>query len=544
MAFQYNGLTSDKVEKSREKHGSNAITRQEKTTFWDKLSENLKDPMIIILIVALGIVTVLAAGGYAKWYEGIGIAVAVILATIVSTAAEYKNEKTFQKLQEEASRIKINVFRDGSIRQVDIDDIVVGDIILLQAGDKIPSDGWIIDGSLKINQAMFTGEAAAVYKNAADEPNPEPELSDGWSVFRGTTVEDGEGVMQVETVGDKTRFGELSFQLATEERKGPLRIKLANLAKGIAKFAYIGAIFIALSFVFKVVFLDNQFQTAQIMAYLSDWHKVLYDAAMAAILAVIIIVVAVPEGLPMMIAIVLAQNMKKLLNAKVLVRQLMGIETSGSLNILFCDKTGTITRGELQAVDFFMVSKYFDSGSQDSTNPDYVDFDNIPDAIRKLLDMALRETSSTVINPDAENEKEKLVGGNATERTLLKFIGADTRKPVYDPDSVELIQQITFNTDRKFSASRINRKNEKKLTLVKGAPEKVLEASESYYDQNGDTHRFDSDLKNKVFDKLEESSQKGYRMMAIATGDVELENDEIYELPSGLSILGFISIRD
>ena len=145
------GLTEQEVEDSRQKHGSNQLSVQEVETFWDKLMDNLKDPMIIILIVALAVVVVLAVLGFTEWYEGVGIAAAVALATLVATASEFKNEQTFQKLQEEASRIFLNVFRGDALTMVGIDDIVVDDKVFLQPGDKIPSDGKLIQGKLKVS---------------------------------------------------------------------------------------------------------------------------------------------------------------------------------------------------------------------------------------------------------------------------------------------------------------------------------------------------------------------------------------------------------
>ena len=351
--FSFKGLSEREVEASRREHGSNQISPQEVETFWDKLKDNFKDPMIVILVVALVIVTVLALFGFAEWYEGVAIAAAVALATLVATASEFKNEQTFQKLQEEASKILINVFRDGSLRIVGIDDVVVGDVVLLQPGDKIPADGRAVQGKAKVNQAALTGEPVPVTKRPGDA-----ELSDLGNIhtlFRGTIVEDGEAAMVVLAVGDRTQLGRLSEGLQTDNRLGPLRVKLAKLADDIARFGYIGASFIAAAFMFKAIYLNSGGDAAAMLAYVSNWQVLLLDIVTALILAVIIIVVAVPEGLPMMIAIVLAQNMRKLLKSNVLVRQLVGVETSGSLNLLFTDKTGTITQGKLDAVGFMAV---------------------------------------------------------------------------------------------------------------------------------------------------------------------------------------------
>ena len=236
MEYHVKGLNEQEVEQARQHHGSNILTSQDAEGFWEKLLDNFKDPMIIILVAALGIVLVLAFFGYAEWYEGIGIAAAVILATFVATMSEFKNEQTFQKLQEEASRIRVNVFRDERARTIHIDDVVTGDCILLQPGNKIPADGKVIHGELQVNQAVFTGEAIPDRKRpGVQDAETGVALDNPHCVFRGTTVEDGEGVMAVDRVGDKTRFGKLAGQLKAEDRKGPLRVKLAKLARESGK---------------------------------------------------------------------------------------------------------------------------------------------------------------------------------------------------------------------------------------------------------------------------------------------------------------------
>jgi len=535
LEYNFEGLTPQQVEQSRKEHGSNAITPQEVEGFWDKLIDNFKDPMIVILVVALVIVTILAVTGYAKWYEGVGIAAAVILATLVSTASEYKNEQTFQKLQEEASKISVNVFREGHIKKTNIDDIVVNDRILLQPGDKIPADGKVITGHIRVNQAMFTGEPLAVLKLTGNPGDDTKNLDDPHLLFRGTTVEDGEAVMEVERVGDKTHFGELAKELKTEDREGPLRVKLGSLAQAISKFGYIGASFIAASFIFKSALMDNQFQSDLIFSYITNWQQLIYDITTAAILAVIIIVVAVPEGLPMMIAIVLSQNMRKLLTSNVLVRQLLGIETAGSLNILFCDKTGTITKGELKAVNFISVTP--------TVLKEHTKFDDIPQRLKELLDLSLRKNTSSVIDPSAEKESERIIGGNLTERSLLRFIGACIREPLAKKD-YPVEKELQFNSIRKFSAAQLSIEDNKIFTLIKGAPEKILEKCTAYYDEAGNIQGLSSELKARLDAEMNTRSEEGYRLIAFGTTENILEENNNSHLPESLTLLGFISIRD
>ncbi len=538
MQYDFKGLSEAEAGRSRETHGSNALTPQEVETFWDKLLESFKDPMIVILLVALGIVTVLAVTGFAHWYEGVGIAAAVALATLVSTASEFKNEQTFQKLQEEASKINVNVFRDGHIRTLKIDDIVVGDLILLQPGDKIPADGRLRAGTLKVHQAVFTGEAEPVKKTVGEPAEDSPRLDDPHALFRGTTVEDGEAVLEVRKVGDGTRFGELAKELTAEERIGPLRVKLARLAQGISKFGYIGASFIAAAFIFKAVLMDNSFAGDQILAYIANWQQVIYDVTTAAILAVIIIVVAVPEGLPMMIAIVLAQNMRKLLNSHVLVRQLLGIETSGSLNILFCDKTGTITKGQLEAVGFMAMASGEDPGTATLSNHDKIE--EVPGPLRTRLDLSVRKTSTCVFDPTAEREEACLVGGNMTERALFRFILPEADWRDQGP-AAEVTRQIPFNSMRTFSGSEVEWDG-RRLSLGKGAAEIILSRCNAIMDAEGATHDLSEAARSRLTETLNTRADEGYRIIAVAIADKEMGESET--LPDGLTLLGFVSIRD
>lgn len=385
MKFTHPGLTDQEVTASRLAHGSNAVASQETETFLDKLLGNLKDPIIIILIFALVITLVLWAFGYADWYEGVGIAFAVVIATLVATWSEHSNEQSFQKLMEEASLIMVKVFRNGRLTEISINDLVVGDCILLKPGDTVPTDGIIIAGHIEVDEAALTGESEPIKKGvAAQGANPEDETQ---RLFRAGLLIDGECVMQATAVGDQTRYGQTMRELiSAEDRLSPLQHKLTVLGGQIAKFGYIGATLIFIAFM-----LNNIFWTALPEGVTSYWDQatgvIVGNFVTAAILAIIVIVVAVPEGLPMMIAMVLAINMKKLLSVKVLVRKLLGIETAGSLNLLFTDKTGTLTQGRLS------VSAVVSGDAEQ-----YETLEAIPAPLCELAGFALRNNTSAVID--------------------------------------------------------------------------------------------------------------------------------------------------
>ncbi|MFQ3325637.1 MAG: Ca2+-transporting ATPase [Salibacteraceae bacterium] len=528
--IELDGLSKDEVDASREMHGFNGLTEHSSVTFLDKLLENAKDPVILILIVALVVVIFLSLMGYTEWYEGVGIAVAVALATLVSTFSEFKNEQTFQKLQEEASKIFLNVFRSGELRLIPIDQIVVGDFVFLQPGDKVPADGSVFYGSMKINQAMLNGEAEPVTKSKGEANLSD--LDDKSGMYRGTIVEDGEGVLLIQVVGDHTHFGKLAQALKTEDRAGPMRVKLSILADQISKFGYIGAPLIALAFMFKILVIDHGMDLSGYFA--QDWHIYLNDIMTALILAVIIVVVVVPEGLPMMIAIVLAQNMQKLLKSKVLVRQLLGIETAGSLNLLFSDKTGTITKGKLEAVGFIGVDE-----SVLNNTREYKSIDDIPTAIRDSLQMAIRENTSAIINRKAKNENERILGGNSTERALLKFVKAD--QTVFKSQVVETRVQILFSSARKYSASEVVLSSGESLTLIKGAAERILENCSFYTDLNGERRVLSEKLLANLTKQLDKKAFEGVRLIGVAITSKPASEDNI---PEEMSLLGFSLIRD
>lgn len=491
-------------------------------------------------MVALVITTILAILGYAEWLEGIGIAVAVFLATFVATYSEHKNESSFQKLQEEASLVKSNVFRDGVITSVFVGDIVVGDLILLQAGDKVPVDGKIIEGKLWVTQKSLTGEADQIRKETAPK-NYKPKewaFGDKFLVFRESVVDAGEAVLIAETVGSNTRYGSMAEELAeSEDRESPLQLKLGSLADNINTFGYIGAVFIGLSFLFKQFVMDQNYDINAMISYVSNWQLALKDGVTALILGIIIIVVAVPEGLPMMIAIVLSLNMRKLLKAKVLVRKLLGIETAGSLSILFVDKTGTLTKGHLE-------TSVYVSGDLSS----YKTINDIPAPLRNVLNFSILESTASHVTPTGE-----LVGGNATDRAFLSYVD---KNRIIPKEKIHRNNEILFSSSLKFSASEliidgdivntvpiaVNKKGtDSHITIVKGAPELLLGKCTSIYKDNGNVSPFNS--YDKLSDHIKKLSEQGIRVVAIATS-TESINPEDPQLPNNLSLVGVVGISD
>lgn len=523
------GLTDAQVAESKQKYGDNRLSEHQSETFLDKLKENFGDPMIKILCVALIVnvlIYILGATGIlenvdVEWYEPIGIALAIILATMVSTFSEYRNENAFQKLQDEASRIVCKIYRNGEIVEIPIDDIVKGDCILLQSGDKIPADGILVDGNIKVDQSVLNGEAKEAKKIAVPENFTDTEEAmdflNEYKVFRGSVVCSGNAVMEVTVVGDKSVYGQIASELQQDDdRESPLKLKLASLANGISKFGYIGGVAIAVALMIQRIMAADG-----ISAYFSaGFANIIADFLDAVILAVIIIVMAVPEGLPLMIAIVSALNMSKMLKDNVLVRKIAGIETAGSLNILFSDKTGTITKGQLEVVTFI-----------DGTMTEVSSASQIEDGLKNIVGITIHKNTNAIVS--RENNEIKIVGGNATEKAVLGFAaGLEVNS------NVNTVSSIPFNSTNKYSATQVS--GDFNYTLIKGAPEKLLQRCKYCFNGKGEKVPFTNGA--AIDDKINELANRAIRVLALAVADEALGEDA---LPDGeWTLVGILGIRD
>jgi calcium-translocating P-type ATPase len=528
------GLTNAQVHESKAKYGDNRLTEQETEGFWSKFKGNLGDPMIKILCFALAINVVFSVLGIAgiikegapEWYESVGIAAAILIATLVSTFSEYKNENAFQKLQEEASLITCKVFRNNELVEIPIYDIVVDDCVMLQSGDKIPADGIIIKGEVSVDQSVLNGETKEARKIVMPDDYVEQDSSmnflNEYKVFRGSVVCGGGGAyMSVTTVGDKSVYGQIAGELQLDDdRETPLKVKLSNLANGISKFGYIGGVLIALALLFQRIVIHNGFDITRILNYCSNWMTIVNDVIQALMLAVIIIVMAVPEGLPLMIAIVSALNMGKMLKDNVLVRKIAGIETAGSLNILFSDKTGTITKGQREAVVFL-----------DGDGQEYKSYEQVVGDLGKLLSLSINHNSNAVLS--GEGKQLRVIGGNATERAILSFAAGKNGLV-----NAAAVTTIPFNSENKYSASQVE--GDYNLSLIKGAPEKILGRCRYYYDRNGNRTAIKDE--GLIAGKMDELASRAVRVLALATSEEKIVDGE---LPNGdWTLVGIIGIRD
>lgn len=525
------GLSSTEVAASTKQYGKNVLPQPARQSFAHKLWENMQDPMIKILLVALGINMLFVYMGQADWVEALGIMIAILLAVLVSTWSEYSNENTFQRLQEEASRSSCKVWRDGSPTSIFVEEVVVGDAVILESGDKLPADGYLVSGELKVDQAALNGESEPALKISREikmeqekDANEGADLLAKHELFRGSVVLEGTGIMIVEKIGANSLYGQLTQELKDEERDSPLKLKLKALAQKINRLGYSGGVLIAVA-----VMLHKLIEAGGWAAYTSNWSVVFSDLLQALILAIIIIVMAVPEGLPLMIAIVSSLNMRKMLRDNVLVRKLVGIETAGSLNILFTDKTGTITKGQLEVVAYL-----------NGKGKAYGRLEELPVALQEwTLQQVLLNTSSS-------SNGEAIVGGNMTEAALNKFIGK--RRP---QKSATRISFMPFNSKNKYSVALIE-SDGVYHGLVKGAPEKLLERCDTCLGANGNTLAWSSKQRAALEQRMQEQAGKAMRLLALCSFEASNANVNTSQSTSaditvpdkGWTLLGVLAIRD
>ncbi len=520
--MKFNGLTDKEVEDSRSKFGSNEIPDSEPTTFWEEFKETFGDPMIKILLAIAVLMIVMFFFGYAEIYEPLGTIVAVLIVAFVSAKTGVASDTKYRELKDSTKKDQCKVHRNGVVAVIDVDDVVVGDKVLLQSGDKIPADGILVSGDLRVDNSALNGEAEECKKNAVTEDVQLADditgdtFVDGYSLFRGAVVFDGEGILDVRKVGLKTMMGKMAEEMQEDEPDSPLKVKLAKLAKQISTFGYIGAIVIAI--LYLAYFVTSEGGVSAFFAL--GMETVVKKIVEAVSLAVVIIVCAVPEGLPLMISLVLMQNTSKMLDHNVLVRKAEGIETAGSLNILFSDKTGTITKGMLEVVDFFTA----DGKS--------IAIPELPkhERTKELLDFAIGKNTQSMY--DGEH---RVIGGNATDQALMKFIGEATFRSLEADKENMVTKSQGFNSTNKFSQARIDRQGK---TFYKGAPERLLAQASKYLDGNGEVKEINQAALNEKIDAL---AAKAMRVLAFGYSEQEMTENKINK---DIVIIGLVGIRD
>ena len=487
--MKYSGLSEREVIQNRERFGSNRVTKVKRKNIWRVFIESLGDPIIKILLIALVIKLLFIFNKY-DIFESIGILVAVLLASLISTLSEYGSESAFKALFNELDKVNVKVYRNNNLDYIDSDDVVVEDIIKLSSGDKIVADGILLEGKLSVDESNLTGESNEIKKTNKDE------------VFKGTVVVNGDGVMKVTKVGDNTLVGDISKEIQGSSGESTLKLRLYGLANTISKIGYIGAFIVSISFLVNKIIIDNNFDIELIKNTIMDTKLMINYLIYAFTLSVTIIIVAVPEGLPMMITLVLSSNMKRMIKDNVLVRKLTGIETSGNLNYLLTDKTGTLTKGELSVIEFI---------SGDLKH--YKKSDNIPSKIKDII------YESTMLNNECIINNNKIIGGNSTDKALIKYFNYNK---ILDK---EIIDRENFNSDNKYSMIKF-----KDYSLIKGASEVLLNKCNRVLTSFNNLEDID---KVRIERVIRENTKKGIRVITLVK---VVEDDYIF--------LGLLLIRD
>ncbi|MDD4187906.1 MAG: calcium-translocating P-type ATPase, PMCA-type [Bacilli bacterium] len=494
------GLNEEEVIKSREKYGSNKIETKNDNSFIKLLIESLGDPIIKILLIVLAVKIVFLFREF-DWFETLGIFIAIFLASFISTISEYGSGKAFNRIFKENSQIFIRTKRNKKLIHVSSDDLVVNDIIYLSSGEAVPADGIIIKGKVTVDESSLTGESYEVYKEATGN-----NAGDTNTLYKGSVVYSQECIMRITQVGINTTYGLALLELTEPNPESPLKTRLRELAKIISIMGYIAAFLVFISYLVSVIFISNKFEVSAIMTTLSN-PKLMIDYVIYGLtLAVTIIIVSVPEGLPMMVALVLSTNMKKMLKSNVLVRKMMGIETAGSLNILLTDKTGTLTKGELSVLG---ICDY--DGHNYSNEVELVKYPKYLDVLAKSLN----------INNSSEITDGKIIGGNTTDQALKRFIST------YEKEDV--IAKKVFDSNNKYSSATTTNH-----FYIKGASEIILPKCRYYLDSDGEKKPIRDS--NKIQNMINLYTQKGMRIIMLAYSDKKIVNNYIF--------VGIVLIQD
>ena len=517
MATEHlNGLNQAQVEESRAKHGVNILTPPPKPSLWVKFFENFKDPMIRILLVALALSMGIAIyefvttdHGAQVFFEPTGIFVAIMLATGIGFALEVNANKKFEILNQVNDDVAVKVIRDGVITQVPRKDIVVGDIVVLGTGDEIPADGVLIDSvALSVNESTLTGEPL-ISKSHREEDFKNDVTYPTNHVMRGTTVVEGTGTMKVTAVGDATEYGKVyeAAQIDTGV-KTPLTLQLEKLGKVISWGSYSVGLMIIVGrlMMFDWVGAD----TLGMINYLLN----------TLMLAITVIVVSVPEGLPMSVTLSLALSMRRMLASNNLVRKMHACETMGATTVICTDKTGTLTQNQMRVYQ----TQYYSLGETQKL---------ADDEMSKAIKEGISVNSTAFLELDKESGKMNALG-NPTEGALLLWLNDNGVDYLKLREGAKVVQQLPFHTQRKFMATVVDSPlMGKRVVYVKGAPEIVL----------GMCAKIAADVKPETInEQLLGYQQKAMRTLAIAYAIVDDKAEPIKDNQLNVDNLIFIGI--
>ena len=526
----FQGLTKEQVIASREANGENVLTPPAKASLWSQFLEKFDDPIIRILLVAWALSLIIAgvhcwgpeAKGFSAFLEPIGIFFAIILASCVSFFFELKANRAFDILNTVNDDIMVKVIRDGSITEIPRKEVVVGDVVILQTGEEVPADGTLQEAiSLQINESTLTGEP--IIDKTVDKAEFDTEATYPSNVvMRGTTVVDGHGIMIVDQVGDNTGYGKVYEGSQIDNNvQTPLQIQLAGLAKIISKAGYTIA---GLTFFGLVIKLFINTPGLPLMDMVGEILNIF-------MIAVTLIVVSVPEGLPMSVTLSLALSMNRMLKTNNLVRKMHACETMGATTVICTDKTGTLTQNQMQIYQ----TNFFNLADQKLAN----------DEVSRLIKEGIAVNSTAFL--DLSEEKPKTMG-NPTEAALLLWLNSNKEDYQSLREEAKVIEQLTFSTERKYMATLVKSPQlGRNVLYVKGAPEIVLQNCNRVA-INGSYASVES-CKASIEKQLLDYQNQAMRTLGFAYQLVEDEQVESFfengRLKNAdLTFLGFVAISD
>lgn len=518
----YIGLTDAEVLESRKKYGVNILTPPEKEPLWKQFLEKFTDPLIIILMIAgvlsIGISFYEYFGlneGFTVFFEPIGIFVAILLATGLAFYFELKADKEFAILNQVNDDELVEVIRNCNATQIPKKDVVVGDVVIINTGAEVPADGELLECvSLNVDESTLTGEPMC--HKSVDEKDFDPDATYPTNhVLKGTKAMEGHGIFRVTAVGDKTENGKVFVAAQIDDSvKTPLNEQLDGLSDLITKLSYGFAALVVIGRLLIYFLGDNSMEWAHITAYVLQ----------TLMIAVTLIVVAVPEGLPMAVTLSLAYSMRRMLKTNNLVRKMHACETMGATTVICTDKTGTLTQNQMSVEE----AQFYGLANQ------ALGTDETSRLIKEGI--ALNSTASL----DLSNPDKPVVLGNPTEGALLLWLrnnGIDYRNLKEDANVVE---ELPFSTERKYMATVVDsaQLEGKKILYVKGAPE-IIRSLCKQIDKNvniADIDRQLTDYQNRAMRTL------GFAYQVLNDSDMAIADGKV--VADNLTFMGIVAIAD
>jgi len=530
----YTGLTDAQVLESRKKYGENVLTPPAKEPLWKQFLEKFTDPIIIILLVALvlsiGISFYEYFSGHATlsvFLEPAGILVAVLLATVVGFFFELSANKKFEVLNKVNDDTLVKIIRNGNICQIPRNEVVVGDIVLLEAGEEVPADGELLEAvSVQINESTLTGEP--IIKKTTNPADFDEEATyPSNQAMKGTSVVDGHGIMQVLKVGDATEYGKVYEGAQIDSSvETPLNLQLKKLAGLITKASYAIATFIIVGRLISYFMNAGGF-------FVEDWLAFGGYFLNTIMIAVTLIVVAVPEGLPMSVTLSLALSMKRMLATNNLVRKMHACETMGAITVICTDKTGTLTQNQMKVFSLVIAG----NDPQSPENKGMLKHVQHDDTISDIIKEGISANSTAYLDYSDTSKVSAL--GNPTEGALLIWLHEKGINYLPLRENAEIVEQLTFSTERKYMATIVRSPLlGKKVLYVKGAPEIILDLCKNI-----------PVAKEKVHTQLLEYQNKAMRTLGLAYQIIDNE-DETNFIHEGrlqnvnLTFIGVVAISD